>query len=72
MDTYIHENGGVSSSYWKVVYKNGRFSICRDTVVIERRVFSTAMSVVIMIVTTVIDIYTYIGLYIYIHTYIYT
>ena len=33
-----------------------KHSICRDTVAIEKRV-STARSVVIMIVTTVIDIY---------------
>ena len=52
----------------KVIYRNRRFSICRDTVVIEKRV-STAMSVVIMIVTTVIDLYIYRSLYIYIHIY---
>ena len=53
----------------KVVFKKRRFSICRDLVAIEKRVFSTVIVVVIMIVTTVMDIFTYIGLYIY--TYIY-
>ena len=39
----------VSGSCWKVIYKNRRFWICRDTVVIEKRV-STVMSIVLMIV----------------------
>ena len=63
--TFQHElDGGVSGSCWKVIYKNGRFLICRDTVAIEKRV-SRVRIVVIMIVTTVIDIYIYIYIYIY-------
>ena len=65
MDTYIYENGGVSSSCWKVIGKNRRFWICRHTVVIEKSV-STVTFIVIMIVILYIYIYTEIYIYIYI------
>ena len=54
----------------KVIPRNRRFSICRDLVVTEKRV-STAMSVAIMIVTTVIDIHIYVYIYRCICIYVY-
>ena len=58
----------------KVIPRNRRFSICRDLVATEKRV-SRVRGVVIMIVTTVIDIHIYVYIYrcicIYVCLYIY-
>ena len=60
---YKRDKRDINELVLKVVFKNRCFSICRDLVVIERRV-STVIVVVIMIVTTVMDIHTYTFIYI--------